>query len=464
LLDPAAPPLDDKYEIFEVLGRGGMGCVYRARHRQLDRWVAIKLLSRDLGDPDDVTRFCREARAAAQISSVHVAQVMDAGILANGRPYIVMEYLRGNDLSRLRVQHGRLSVSVAVDYVLQAIEGLAEAHALQIVHRDVKPHNLFVTTNSVGDRVIKVLDFGVAKGGTALDGSGAGVTARGAVLGTPSYMAPEQFEDAQSVDARADIWACGATLFELLCGQVAFRGKNFPEVYRSVVLGTTPSARALAPEVPEGLDAVIARCLARDRCQRYADACELARALLPWTDAAGRERVERIARIASARSRATECTAVTASFDDIASVVVRSVHESKPRFDRRRGFFWTTFAASSLLIGWALWSVGGGRNAQAASQPWNVSAPSTPQPANASLHPQPAGTSVAAATSALSDAPPAAGLGTAQVEPREVAAAAPIDKPKPRAKPTRRAPAVAAQVGAAVEKPKDTSNLYERYP
>jgi serine/threonine protein kinase len=296
---PSLELLADKYEILEPLGGGGMGQVFRARHRQLKRLVAIKLLSHDLTDSESVARFLREARAVARIGSPHVAHVMDADVLSNGQPFIVMEYLHGRDLGAWIAGSGRLSVAQATDFVLQALEALAEAHAQQIVHRDIKPANLFATRTAAGDMLIKVLDFGLAKTNPAFDTLAPGITERGAVLGTPSYMSPEQFVDAQEADVRSDIWALGATLFELLTGTPPFTGGSLPAVYRAVMQRPVPTLRSLIPELPEALDEVVATCLTRERELRFADVAELALALQPWAGPGGEVRAEHIRRILS---------------------------------------------------------------------------------------------------------------------------------------------------------------------
>jgi hypothetical protein len=301
---PSLELLADKYEILVPLGGGGMGQVFRARHRQLKRLVAIKLLSQDLAEPESVARFLREARAVARIGSPHVAHVMDADVLSNGQPFIVMEYLQGRDLSALLASAGRLSVERAVDFLLQALEAIAEAHAQHIVHRDIKPANLFVTRTAAGDTLIKVLDFGLAKTSPAFDTLAPGITERGAVLGTPSYMSPEQFLDAQAADERSDIWAIGATLFELLTGTPPFSGGSLPAVYRAVMQRPIPSLCSLLPELPAALDEVVATCLTRERELRYGDVAELAVALQPWAGPDGEQRAAHIRRILSASAEA----------------------------------------------------------------------------------------------------------------------------------------------------------------
>lgn len=296
---PSLDLLADKYEVLEALGGGGMGQVFRARHRQLKRLVAIKLLSQDLADPEAVARFLREARAVARIGSPHVAHVMDADVLPNGQPFIVMEYLQGRDLGAWLASNGRVPLAQAVDFILQALEAIAEAHAQQIVHRDIKPANLFATRTAAGDTLIKVLDFGLAKTSPSFDTLAPGITERGAVLGTPSYMSPEQFMDAQEADVRSDVWALGATLFELLTGTPPFTGGSLPAVYRAVMQRPVPTLRSLIPELPEGLEKVVATCLTREPKGRYADVAELAAALQPWAGADAAARAEHIRRILS---------------------------------------------------------------------------------------------------------------------------------------------------------------------
>ncbi|HET8938905.1 MAG TPA: serine/threonine-protein kinase [Polyangiales bacterium] len=302
VLDIQRPSLDllaDKYEVLEPLGGGGMGHVFRARHRQLKRLVAIKLLSQDLADPEAVARFLREARAVARIGSPHVAHVMDADVLPNGQPFIVMEYLQGRDLGAWIASSGRLPLTQAVDFILQALEAIAEAHAQQIVHRDIKPANLFATRTAAGDSMIKVLDFGLAKTSPTFDTLSPGITERGAVLGTPSYMSPEQFMDAQEADVRSDVWALGATLFELLTGTPPFTGGSLPAVYRAVMQRPVPTLRSVIPDLPEELEKVVATCLTREPESRYADVAQLAAALKPWAGAGAAAKAEHIRRILS---------------------------------------------------------------------------------------------------------------------------------------------------------------------
>src|SRR5580704_3122104 len=219
--------LADKYEVTRVLGEGGMGVVVAAMHRELEKLVALKFMHEELSvDADATERFLREAKSAARLSNEHVGRVLDVGRLPNGVPYIVMEYLEGKDLAELVRSRGRLPVAEVVEYLLQTCEAMAEAHALGVIHRDLKPHNLFVTTRPDGRSLIKVLDFGISKSMFA----NASPTITAQTMGSPSYMSPEQMRSARSVDTRTDIWSLGVILYELLAGCLPFVGETMPEL------------------------------------------------------------------------------------------------------------------------------------------------------------------------------------------------------------------------------------------
>jgi len=255
--------LDGRYVLFEVLGRGGMGVVYRAYHLGLGVEVAIKCLDPALarGDGQLVERLQREARAAARVKNLHVVAVQDVSE-ASGLHYIVMEYVAGEN-ARQRVQRkGRLDVNEALTIVLGAAEGLAAAHRAGLVHRDVKPDNILVSSRGE----VKVADLGLAK--IAND---AGVTVTGVGMGTPKYMPPEQFEDAKQVGTGADVYALGATLYFLLVGSDGITGKTPAEVMRRVCDREFPKVSERVPEVPVALDAFIARCVHKSPGQRPPD-------------------------------------------------------------------------------------------------------------------------------------------------------------------------------------------------
>src|SRR5580692_1093404 len=223
MIRPGSAPVSEgdllagKYRVERVLGAGGMGIVVAARHEQLDQMVAIKFVRDEALDNEEaVQRFLREARAAVKLKSEHVARVLDVGKLDSGAPYMVMEYLEGNDLGHILTEQGPMEAAAATDWILQACEAVAEAHAAGIVHRDLKPENLFLTNTVGGTQKIKVLDFGVSKSMGGASGELSNLTRTRAMLGSPLYMAPEQMRSSRDVDARADIWALGVVLFQLL--------------------------------------------------------------------------------------------------------------------------------------------------------------------------------------------------------------------------------------------------------
>jgi serine/threonine protein kinase len=294
----AGDVLAGKYRVDKILGAGGMGVVVAAHHIRLDEKVAIKfLLPEVLGSVEHMARFEREARAAVKIKSEHVARVTDVGTLENGAPYIVMEYLEGVDLAAWVQQRGPLAVEQAVEFVLQASEAVADAHGLGIVHRDLKPANLFCIRGSDNLLSIKVLDFGISKmtGGAA--GPDMGMTKTTAVMGSPFYMSPEQMRSAKDVDARTDIWAMGVILYELLTGTAPFTGDTLPEVCVKIATEPPLPLPSLRPDVPDGIEEVILKCLEKDRNKRYRDLAEFATALAPFGSKRARASVERISRV-----------------------------------------------------------------------------------------------------------------------------------------------------------------------
>jgi eukaryotic-like serine/threonine-protein kinase len=288
--------LAGKYRLEGTLGAGGMGVVLAARHITLDERFAVKiLLPEHAQTPEVVERFLREGRAAIKVRSEHVVRVVDVDTLPNGLPYIVMEYLDGYDLERLVRERGPLSVPLSIDLLLQACEAISEAHALGTVHRDLKPANLFFTQRADGSACMKVLDFGISKVGRR--GRENRITTTQSVMGSPEYMAPEQLRSTRDVDARADIWSIGAILFELLSGQPPFHGETVPEVFATVLKDEATPLRDLRPDIPEGLDLVVMRCLQKDPAERYSNCAELASALAPYGTPAAQASAERIARV-----------------------------------------------------------------------------------------------------------------------------------------------------------------------
>jgi hypothetical protein len=309
---PAIAPgalIDGKYRVERVLGMGGMGLVVAAVHVALDRRVALKFLRASAGDTGDVAsieRMLREARAVARLRSEHVARVIDVVSRPPGDattpPYIVMEYLQGEDLAaRLRAS-GRLSVGDASAFVLQACEAIAEAHAGGIVHRDLKPANLFLTTRVDGQPLVKVLDFGISKLTGPASPAALSLTRTADLIGTPLYMAPEQLRHARSVDPRTDQWSLGVILFELLTGALPFPATSLMDLCARVLESDPPLVQSVRADVPAPLAEAVARCLRRDPAARFASVADLAAALEPFAVGAECGAAARIRAIAHGRA------------------------------------------------------------------------------------------------------------------------------------------------------------------
>jgi serine/threonine-protein kinase len=239
-----------------------------------------------------VARFLREGGAAAKIRSEHVAQVIDVGTIPGDIPCIVLEFLEGCDLAYELKQRGPLRVDLAVDYVMQALEAIAEAHKLSIVHRDLRPSNLFVARRSDGQTAIKVIDFGVSKSLANLDQTA--LTQRHSLVGSPEYMSPEQARNAVDIDTRTDIWSMGVVLYELLCGMRPFEGKAYLDILAKVLDEDPLPMSQTGYRVPRALEQIVRRCLERDRDKRYQTAGELACALLPFGTERARSSYENI--------------------------------------------------------------------------------------------------------------------------------------------------------------------------
>lgn len=278
---PIGTLIDGKYRVEQVLGEGGVGVVVAALHVGLEQRVAVKLLRPHMAEGEAATRFLREARATVRLRGEHVARVTDVGT-HEGAPYMVMELLEGKDLSDLLEERGPLPEREAADLMLQAIEGIAEAHASGMIHRDIKPANLFVTRRPDGTALVKVLDFGITKVAGMEDGA---QTSTQAVMGSPYYMAPEQMRATKDVDVRADVWSLGATIFQCVTGRLPFEDDNFARLTLMVHQTEAPRARSLMPSLSPAMDALIARCLAREPAERFPSVAALAEALAPLASA-----------------------------------------------------------------------------------------------------------------------------------------------------------------------------------
>ena len=312
-LNPTLPGtvLAGKYKVERIIGQGGMGVVVEARHITLDERVALKfLLPEYASHPEASGRFLREARAAVKIKSEHVARVSDVGTLDTGAPYMVMEFLEGDDLSRLLEKQGVLQIPDAIDYVVQGCEALAEAHGHGIVHRDLKPANLFLTKRSNGTPLVKVLDFGISKmSGAGVDNLTKTTTAMGSAL----YMSPEQMQATRGVDHRTDIYALGVTLYELLAGKQPFYADTLPQLCAAVFTGVPTPIRESRPDVPPELAAVMEKAYARDRAHRYQSVAELVVALAPFAPPRSRPTIEGVAHMGGISANAIAPSGVHAA-------------------------------------------------------------------------------------------------------------------------------------------------------
>lgn len=293
-----------KFRIDGIIGAGGMGIVVAATHVFLREPVALKFLRPELlAHPELVARFAFEARAAAKIKSEHVARVLDVGEV-DGVPFMVLEHLAGRDLGSRLLDSGALTLREAAEIVIQVCEALAEAHALGIVHRDVKPENLFLVERG-GYRLVKLIDFGISKApeptppsvrGThrsAATADEVAILETGEIMGSPSYMSPEQLSQGR-LDARTDIWSLGAVLYELLTGATLFdSNRPLQEIMSAVLYAPIPSVLSLRPDLPLAIAGLLSRCLAREPELRFQSAAELAVALLPFAPRRSREAAER---------------------------------------------------------------------------------------------------------------------------------------------------------------------------
>jgi eukaryotic-like serine/threonine-protein kinase len=312
-VDPNAPPaagvvIGDRYVVQQAIAEGGMGWVLAARHRDLDEIVAIKVLKHEFAkQPEIVARFAREAKASMQIRSDHCVRIMDVGSDWEIGPFIVMEYLEGDDLASMIADGGRLTPRRAADLMLQVCDALAHAHVLGIIHRDIKSENIFIIRHG-GMDVVRVLDFGISK--MSMTGkvfeTDVSLVKTQSMLGSPVYMSPEQMRN-EKVDVRSDVWSVGATLYEAVAAEVPFNAPSIPEIC-SLVLEQEP--RPLPLHVPKEVASVIMKCLRKDPKERYQNVGELALALVPAAPKASLLWAERIVSLLNAHGAGLDASAL----------------------------------------------------------------------------------------------------------------------------------------------------------
>jgi len=266
-----------RYRVGRLLGSGGMGLVFEGTHLELGSPVAIKIVRPQFSqDSQILERFVNEARNVAALTSPHIARVFDAGKMHTGEAYLVMERLVGQDLGSVLSQSGPIPWPLAVSYVAQACEGLADAHAHGLVHRDLKPEHLFVVQSGTSPPLVKLLDFGISKN---IRQAEARMTLPGDSIGSPLYMSPEQIQNPALVDERTDLWSLGVVLYECLTGKLPFDGNSVAQVQWQVIGEDPQPLAARCPNAPPMLEAILLRCLAKSPAERMASADELRREL-----------------------------------------------------------------------------------------------------------------------------------------------------------------------------------------
>ncbi len=272
-----------KYRLDAVICEGGMGAVWSATHTGLGQAVAIKFISREfITSPEALRRFDTEAKAAARLRSRHVVQVFDNGTLEDGTPYIAMELLRGENVYARVHRAGPVPLDEGIEILSQCCKALGRAHAAGIVHRDIKPDNIFLAQTEEEGILVKILDFGIAKFATSPNDHGS--TRTGAVLGTPLYMSPEQARGLKTIDHRTDLYSLGLVAYTMFTGNLAFSSESFGDLLLQICTAPLPSLCTNAPWLPAPMDPWFQRACARDPVNRFGSAQEFADALRAASD------------------------------------------------------------------------------------------------------------------------------------------------------------------------------------
>jgi serine/threonine protein kinase len=332
--------LDGQYQIEALLGKGGMGAVYRARHILLGDRVAIKVLPPEMrSNTEWLRRFQREGQAARRFRHPNAVTVYDLRTSGDGTIYLVMEYVEGNTLDVELKKRGKFSPADAVTVLTPVMSVLNAAHAMGVVHRDLKPENIMIGKPSTGgEPVVKLLDLGIAKlrevAGSEPTGS-TNLTVAGQMLGTPYYMSPEQWGDMprdgnHEIDGRADIYSLGVVIYELIAGQRPFMGFSLPELRRQHTSHTPPSLHEVDASVPQAFSAAVARSIAKDRSDRQATAGEFEKELLAALAAEGIAPSNSVADFASAPAGPAAHGTVTSPQQQTAATLVTGINEAQP--------------------------------------------------------------------------------------------------------------------------------------
>ncbi|MFT3927359.1 MAG: protein kinase [Myxococcales bacterium] len=424
-----------KYRVETVIGQGGMGAVYSARNVLTGKRVAIKWLLPEHAGSSTRERLLREARIACSIEHPNVVDIYDVGEHQGGL-FLVMEYLRGQPLSDVLAERGRLDPEELIALLLPTMRGVHAAHQAGVIHRDLKPENI-ILSESDGEIVPKVVDFGVSKTVGASSVPHSSLTRTGALVGTPHYMALEQVDGSNQIDTRTDVYAFGVLLYRALTGYYPFDGSSLGEVILKIGTKDAPSMRTVRPELPAGLDAVVLRALSRSRDLRFSSLEELATALEPFSpgvrfhreaghsrSSAGASREQKLITPNFVSASAAGVPAASGASEPSASSVRTTPSPNQEGTGRMRtvGAFWIGAGlALVVLVGGAIWLAGRSRIAEAPLPPAPVApAPAALEPLDAPepAHAEPA--TALAPTQPSQAADPAAVMPTPVDQPAEV--------------------------------------------
>ncbi|MCC6649472.1 MAG: protein kinase [Polyangiaceae bacterium] len=429
-----------RYRIDGEVGAGGMGAVYAVTHLATKRKGALKVILGDRHDATAVRRFGREAELAGQLDTRHVVSVFDAGATPEGTPFLVMELLRGEDLSKLVARRGRLVEDLALRVASQCAAGLSRAHARGIVHRDIKTANVFLAAGEGDEIVVKILDFGIAKLRSDAGGPDAhSLTRTGSLLGSPLYMSPEQALGERSLDHRADLWSLGVTLYETLCGRTPFHDEeSFGRLLMAICHTDAPPVERFASDLrPEVCD-VVARLLRRDRDARFQSADELRASLLRLVG--GRDGISASELVDAEVGPACAHPSNDGSFDETvpatpaAGVEGRSNDGLGPGGTTRDGARWRTRLSAPILAGVAVVTAGAGGLALSRSSSARRASPEREAPPVSAMSSLPT-TSASTTRSAATDDSARAEVGMAPSPPGSTSVGTPAKRPPPTSPP-----------------------------